>query len=332
MNPRRIRILGTGLAVPERKVTDQEIERELELPVGWVRRTGGVETRHWVTTETAAQLGAAAARMALARAEVAASDLDLIISAGGTEQQPIPCTAVFVQRELGLGESGIPAFDIDATCLSFLMAFDVASQFIEAGRYRRVLVVSPDIASVGLNPRHKESYTILGDGAGAVVLGPAEETSSAILTSRFNTWSSQAELCQIKGGGTKLYPTRYTPQNHDDFLFEMDGMGSFRFVSQVIDRFTDDLLRPVGRTIADIDFLVPHQASRLALDLVVKRRLRIPSEKMIDVLAQYGNTIAASIPMALHEAVTDGRIRRGHTLLLMGSSAGVSLGGTLLVY
>lgn len=332
MNPRRVRILGTGLAVPDRKVTDQEIERELSLPVGWVRRTGGVETRHWITTETAAQLGAKAARMALARAEVAASELDLIVSAGGTEQQPIPCTAVFVQRELGLEESGIPCFDIDATCLSFLMALDVAAQFVDAGRYRRVLVVSPDIASVGLNPQHKESYTILGDGAGAVVLGPAEETSSAILTCRFQTWSAQAELCQIKGGGTRLYPTRYTPENHGDFLFEMDGMGSFRFVSQVIEKFADDLLRPVGRTIADIDYLVPHQASRLALDLVVKRRLRVPSEKMIDVLAKYGNTIAASIPMALHEAVTDGRIRRGHTLLLMGSSAGVSLGGMLLVY
>ncbi len=332
MNPRRIRILGTGLAVPERTVTDQEIERDLALPVGWVRKTGGVETRHWVTTETAAHLGARAARMALERAEVAATDLDLIISAGGTEMQPIPCTAVFVQRELGLGESGIPAFDVDATCLSFLMALDIASQFIDAGRYRRILVVSPDIASVGLNRNHKESYTILGDGAGAVVLGPSEETSSAILTARFNTWSSQAELCQIKGGGTRLYPTRYTPETHDDFLFEMDGMGSFRFVSQVIERFMDDLLRPVGRTIADIDYLVPHQASRLALELIVKKRLRIPSEKMIDVLAKYGNTIAASIPMALHEAILDGRIRRGHTLLLTGSSAGLSLGGVLLVY
>jgi len=332
MNPRRVRILGTGLAVPERKVTDQEIERDLGLPVGWIRKTGGVETRHWITTETAAQLGARAARTALERAEVAPSDLDLILSAGGTEQQPIPCTAVFVQRELGLADSGIPAFDIDATCLSFLMALDVAAQFIDAGRYRRILVVSPDIASVGLNREHKESYTILGDGAGAVVVGPSGESSSAILTARFNTWSSQAELCQIKGGGTRIYPTHYTPERRNDFLFEMDGMGSFRFVSQVVEQFIDDLFRPTGRTLADVDYVVPHQASRLALELIIKKRLRVPSEKMVDVLAKYGNTIAASIPMALHEAILDGRIRRGQQLLLVGSSAGLSLGGMLVVY
>jgi 3-oxoacyl-[acyl-carrier-protein] synthase-3 len=220
---------------------------------------------------------------------------------------------------------------VRATCLSFLVAFDMAASFLAAGTYKRILIVSPEVASVGLNKKQRESYTLLGDGAGAVVVAlPEKGQASALVSARFGTWSQHADLCRIKGGGAKLYPTQLTDENRDDFLFEMDGVASYRAVAQVSPQFLADVLD--GRDIDDVAYVIPHQASRLAIELMFQRRLKIPAERVVNVLAKYGNTIAASIPMAMHDAIEDGRIERGDLLLLAGSSAGLSLGGLLVVY
>jgi 3-oxoacyl-[acyl-carrier-protein] synthase-3 len=331
-----LKILGTGIYLPKKAVTDVDLELELNLEQGWVKRTGGVKTRYFSNreTETTSMMGAEAAKMALANANMNLSEIDLILSASGSQEQVIPSTACFIQRALGLEDSGVASFDVNATCLSFVVALDLASYYLEAGTYKNILIVSSEIASVGLNKNHKESYTILGDGAAAVVVSktPHHELSG-IWGMKFNTYSSKANICQIQGGGTKLHPAVcLEPDNRELFMFEMDGREAFRFISHIAEDFFNSLLNPLKLSFSDIDYVIPHQASRLAMDYVLKKRLKIGEHQLIDTLEKYGNTIAASIPMALHEGICDGRIKRGHKLMLGGTSAGMSIGGMVLTY
>src|SRR4051812_26194470 len=173
-------------------------------------------------------MGAAAARQALAASGLAVSDLDAIICANSCPEQLIPCNGALVQRELGAGTSGIPAFDINSTCLSFLVAFDLASTLLEAGHYRRVLLVASEVASVGLDWDDPESC-LFGDAAAAVVLArtPAGMTSR-VLRSRIETHGEGADSCRIRAGGTHVFGTNYTKERRHEFLFAMDGPGLYR--------------------------------------------------------------------------------------------------------
>lgn len=332
---KRLKILGTGIYLPKNEVTDLDLELELNIEQGWIKRTGGVLTRYFsdMETETTSMMGAEAAKMALGNAKIDVSQIDLILSASGSQEQVIPSTACFIQRALGLEDSGVASFDVNATCLSFVVAMDLASHYLEAGTYKNILIVSSEIASVGLNKNHKESYTILGDGAAAVVVSKTPDNeSSGLLSMRFNTYSSRANICQIQGGGTKLHPVNLDTNRRDLFMFEMDGREAFRFISHLSEDFFSELLKPTSFSLSDIDFVIPHQASRMAMDYVLKKRLKIREDKLIDTLEKYGNTIAASIPMALHDGICDGRIKRGQTLILAGTSAGMSIGGLVLTY
>lgn len=334
---RPLRLVSTGMALPRTRVGASELEARIGLPEGWIAAKSGVMTRYFAEPdETASRLGAAAARQALQRAGLEATDLDLILSASGSTEQAIPCTAALIHRELGLQQAGIPAFDIDSTCLSFVTALDVAASFLASGRYRRILVVSAEIASVGLNWAERESATIMGDGAAAAILEAAPASAgTGLISARMETYSSGAELTRVQGGGTK-----YPPQRHEGDLasyverytrFEMDGRGVFKLSAAVLAEFVPRFFAQAGLTLEDVALVVPHQASLAALYLV-QRRLGVPDAKWMLTAPEYGNTIAASIPMALDLAISTGRLQRGQNVMLLGTSAGFSVGAAVLSY
>lgn len=257
---------------------------------------------------------------------------------------PFRATAALVHARLGLQDSGIPAYDMGATCLSFIAAMDHASLKIAAGQARRVLIVSADIASVGLDWSRPEAAAIFGDGAAAVVLGrsaPSGEfemdgaggggdaAQSGLLSLQLETWSEGRDACVLAAGGTRVNPARQGGIAPDEALFRMDGQAAFRVAARRLPRFLARLLASAGVSRDDIDVVVPHQASAQALDHA-RALIGFCKARTVDIFATHGNQIATSIPTALHHAVTDGRLAPGQIALLIGTSAGISIGGAVL--
>ncbi|WP_257388820.1 3-oxoacyl-[acyl-carrier-protein] synthase III C-terminal domain-containing protein, partial [Tahibacter caeni] len=283
---------------------------------------------------SAAELGAAAARDALAAAGLELADVDLLMAASATMDQAMPCNAALIHRELGEAARGLPAFDVGASCLGFLVALDTASALIAAGRYRRVLVVAADIASCGLDWTHLEASAIFGDGAAAFVVdgdetGNAAQAPAGLLAASFATYSEGAHFCEIRGGGSRHHPSRIDEPFAPLAQFRMDGQAVFRLAARHLGEFIDALLARAGLERGAIDLVVPHQASRHGLDFLA-RLLRLPAARLVDIFATHGNQVAASLPSALHAARADGRLQAGMNVLLIGTGAGVSLGGLVL--
>lgn len=327
---RPVRLLGTGAALPPVCLTSAELDRRLGLAPGTVARRTGVRQR-WVETErSAAELGADAARAALDAAGLTLGDVDCIVSANGTPDQALPCNAALLHEALGLGRAGVPAFDVGASCLSFLVALDTVSCLVQAGRFERVLVVSSDLASCGLDWSRLEASGIFGDGAAAAVLGPSRG-GSAVLATAFETHSDGAHLCEIRGGGSRHPPGRTEGPYLPLTLFSMDGRGVFRMAAERLPGFVERLLDAAGVRLEDVSLVVPHQASAHALAWL-RRRFGLAPERVVDVFSERGNQVAASLPTALDAAVRSGRLRRGDTVLLLGTGAGLSLGGAVLCW
>lgn len=325
-----VRITGIGSYLPDRVVSNAELEAAFGLTSGWILERTGVRERRRCNGESAAFMAAAAAQHALQMAGLTADDLTAIIGASSTPQQAIPCTAVFVQRELGATEGIAACFDVNATCLSFLAAFDVASRLVAAGAHEHVLVFSSESAGKSLNPDEPESAVLFGDAAAAVIVSRAGDSSSALHCTRQQTWHSGAELSQITGGGTLHHPNDpHTTAAHN--LFAMRGPQLFRKAAPLLVPFMDALCAGAGWERADINAVVPHQASRHGIELGWKL-LGFREDQIVVNLESRGNCIAASIPLALAEAVASGRIRRGDRVLLFGLAAGLSLGGAAITF
>lgn len=330
MQERQVKILSTGKYLPKNRVTAQELGQRLGLPPGWVEKKSGVLIRHFVEDETASEMGAFAAKAALEVAGLSFDEIDCLICTSGIPEQAIPCTASLIQKHLGGESSGIPAFDINSTCLSFITGLDVISYAIAAGRYRRVLLVATEVA-MGLNWQDKESCTLFGDGAAAAIaVQSEEEAGSRILCSRMETYSKGAHLSECRGGGNKLHPKEYA-EHPENFLFSMDGKGIYRLASQILPSFVERMLAECQLTMAEMDLVIPHQASLMSMQLM-RKHLGVPEDKWMAIVENHGNTIAASVPMALHEAVAGGKLQRGDRVMLLGTSAGFSVGGIILEY
>jgi 3-oxoacyl-[acyl-carrier-protein] synthase-3 len=287
----------------------------------WIIEQTGVLTRH-VSDLSQEDMGARAAAQALGNGPPP----DLIINASAVPRQVIPDTSAFIQQAMGL--KGIASFSVHATCLSFAVARQAAAGLISAHAYRRVLIVSPDLGTRGRNYDEPESAALFGDGAAAVVVEPtAQGESSALLSFQMSTWPEWAHLTEVRGGGTRLHPQ--DPETRpEDNLFHMDGPTVYKVALRHWALVFKRVLREAGVKQEDIDLLVPHQASGRAVSAAT--RFGFNMERVVSTIAEEGNCVAASMPLALSRACTDGRIQRGDLVLLGGTGAGMSVLACLL--
>lgn len=326
---RSVKILGSGTFQPGDPVFSAEIDRRLNVPTGFIEDALGIEQRYFAKTFKSSEMGAIAAKKALDRAGIEICDIDLVISASAVMEQPIPTLAILIQEQLKMQGMGIPALDINTTCLSFLSALDMISYAVEAGAYRNVLLVSSEMPSCGLDWSKPEICGNFGDGAAAAVISKSNNDGAKILGSKFESYCEGARHNELKSGGTLINASAETQALLEGAIFRMDGPASYRLAARHFRGFIADLLKNSDVTMDDIDAVIPHQASAEAL-LRMRRGLRIPEEKFIDVFGKFGNQISASIPTALHEAIDSQRVSVGDNILLIGTAAGLTLGGLVM--
>jgi 3-oxoacyl-[acyl-carrier-protein] synthase-3 len=329
----RLKILATGSYLPPSVVTSEDIDRSLGWELGTAHTLSGVESRRYVFKEKACDMAAQAVEQALKRSGLAPQDIDLLMCASGTPQQPLPCNASLVAERLGPAWSGKPAFDVNSTCLGAVVALDMANSLIVSGRYQTIMVVASDIASCGLNPKQPEAYALFGDGAAAVLVSrdPDPEGVSKICGSVLHTYAEGAHLTEISAGGSAFPGYLYEPSVHDRYLFHMEGPKVYRLASMHVPSAVNELYQKSGVRREDIRWFVPHQASGAAVELL-RRKLEFPKDRMVYTLPDCGNTIASSIPIALDWAVNEGGLQRGEHVMLFGTAAGFTVGGMILVY
>jgi 3-oxoacyl-[acyl-carrier-protein] synthase-3 len=323
-----VAVRGTGSVTGSRVVTSAFLDELHGRPPGTTQAHSGVVSRPWVSPDqTSSMLAADAIRLALAAAQAEAVDLDAVIIAAAVAEQPMPTTAMLTLGHLGLEATNTVAFDVNASCLGFLAAFDVAALGIAAGRWRRVAVAATDIASVGLDHTDLDSSALFGDGAGAVVLEPAD-AGQGILAIRWETFPSGSALCGIPAGGTR-WNISNPPERQTDYLFHMQGMGLTRLATKHLPRLVAETLDEAGLTADEIDVVIPHQASSLGMRYA-RERLGFHADKVVDILGDHGNQVSASLPTALDHAVRSGRLGPGRTALLLGTGAGVARAAMVL--
>jgi 3-oxoacyl-[acyl-carrier-protein] synthase-3 len=328
----RVQIRGLGTYLPQRRVASPELESELGLPSGWIpHRTGVLERRRADERETSVDMAGAAACAALDDAGIGPGDVDLIVAASAGPHQSVPCTASLIQSALGCGDGSNACFDVNATCLSFLFGLHVAAQFVAGEAYHRVLVVSSEKTGQLLDREEPESAVLLGDGAAAaVVTASGPEDCGRVWLSRFQTHGSGAGLTVCRGGGSGQHPNDPTTTAKMN-RFQMQGPAVYRMATRILGPFLDRFFTELRWDRADFDAVVPHQASGPGVQLLT-RFFGFSAEQVVTTYATHGNCVAASLPLALAQAVKEGRIRRGHDVLLAGTGAGLTVGAMAITF
>jgi 3-oxoacyl-[acyl-carrier-protein] synthase III len=325
-------IAGLGKYLPQRRVHNAELEGQLGLPAGWIAQRTGVLERRYVSHESSVSMATEAAKIAIEMAGLELKDIDCMIGASAAPQQALPCTAALVQRALRAPDGGSLCFDLNATCLSFLLALQQAALLLEMGPYQHILIFSSEIVSVSLNPREPESYTLFGDGAAAVVVskGTGINGTARLEGAAFQTFSSGADFTRVLGGGTLHHPN--DPKTTFDMnVFEMDGPAIFKQATRLMNPMLERLFSQIGWSREQIDAVIPHQASKHAMEQLTRRLGFLESQVFVN-LERRGNCVAASIPLALVEAVETGRLERGGRALLVGTAAGLTLGAVAITF
>jgi 3-oxoacyl-[acyl-carrier-protein] synthase-3 len=315
------RIVGTGSYLPPRIVTNHELATRVDTSDEWIVSRTGIRQRHIADeSQTSSDLALEASRAALGAAGTSANDLDLIIVATSTPDYVFPSTACLLQAKLGV--RGCAAFDVQAVCSGFVYALAVADSFVRSGQSRNALVVGTEVFSRILDWNDRATCVLFGDGAGAVVLRADERPG--VHASVLHADGSQAGILAVPGNvcGGRIVGSPFVT---------MDGPAVFKFAVRVLDEVARETVARCGVQLADIDWLIPHQANVRILDATVKR-LGLPAEKLVVTVDRHGNTSAASVPLALDLALRDGRIRRGHKVMLQGVGGGFTWGASLVEF
>jgi len=319
-------IIGTGSYLPKKVLTNLDLEKRVETSDQWIlERTGIHERRIASDKEAASDLAVIAAQRSLEMARVNAAELDLIIVATATPDMLFPSTACLVQDRIGASRAF--AFDLSAACSGFLYALSVADQYIRSGSARTVLIIGSEVMSMLIDWTDRSTCILFGDGAGAAVL-KAHRARRGVLSTHIHSDGSLWDLICVPGGGSRIPPSKETLQRRLNFL-KMKGNETFKVAVRTLEEAAREALEANHFTTEDLDYLIPHQAN-LRIIQSVAQRLDLPMEKVVINLQHYGNTSAASIPIALDEAVRTGRIKEGHLILLEAFGGGLTWGSALI--
>jgi len=319
-------IIGTGSALPIRVLTNDDLARMVETSDEWIRTRSGIRERHICSPgETTSTLATQAARAALEMAGLKAADVDLIIVGTCTPDMPMPSTACLVQKALGAKNAA--AFDVSAACSAFVYALSVADKFIKADPKMKALVIGAEVMSSRVDWSDRGTCVLFGDGAGAAVL-TGTKGKRGILASRLKCDGSLWELLYIKGGGCLYPPGAPTSENGVNYI-RMKGSEVFKYAVRAMEEVAREVLTDQGLTGADLKLFIPHQANVRIIEAIANR-LGVPLDKILVNIDRYGNTSAATIPIALDEAVRGGRIQKNDLVLLDAFGGGFTWGATLI--
>jgi 3-oxoacyl-[acyl-carrier-protein] synthase-3 len=319
-------IVGTGMGLPERVLTNFDLEQMVDTTDEWIRTRTGIQERRIVRPgEAASDLATLAARGALEQAGVEPEEVDLIIVGTVTGDMVFPSTACRVQRRLGATRCG--AMDLSAACAGFIYGLSVAAQFVSNGTYDTILVIGVDCLSTVVDWTDRNTCVLFGDGAGAVVVRPVER-GFGLLGFHLGADGGGEDLLKVEAGGSYRPASLETVQRRQHYI-QMAGQEVFKFAVRIQGETCEQVLEKAGLTGADIDWFIPHQANTRIIDAAA-RRLGLPPEKVFLNLHRYGNTSAASIPIALTEAQQEGLLRYGHHVLMAGFGAGLTWGGAVV--
>ncbi|OGL61956.1 MAG: 3-oxoacyl-ACP synthase [Candidatus Tectomicrobia bacterium RIFCSPLOWO2_12_FULL_69_37] len=324
----RSAILGTGSYVPEKVLTNADLEKMVDTSDQWIRERTGIRERRVAGPELAASdLGVPAARNALEAAGMDPNDIDLIIFTTLTPDTMCPAAACWLQA--GIGANKAAAFDLNAACSGFIYGLQAADAYVRSGLMRNVLLVSVDVMTRVIDWSDRGTCILWGDGAGAVVLGAARDGRKGVIDSLVRSDGREAELIYIAGSGSRLSPiTPQAVQNHDHTL-KMKGQGTFKTAVRCFTDVCVETLDRNGMKLSDVDVFIPHQANLRIIEAVAKR-LRLSMDRIIVTVDKYGNMSSATIPVALDEWVREGRIRRGDHVLMAAFGGGLTWGASLI--
>lgn len=317
------RILATGSYLPDKVLTNHDLEKIVDTTDQWITERTGIKQRHIVADgETTCDLAEQAAKNAIEAAGIDPQSIDLIIVATTTPDRIFPSTACLLQQRLNI--HGCPAFDVQAVCTGFLYALDIADKYIKTGTAKRVLVVGAESLSRIIDWTDRSTCVLFADGAGAVILEASEEPG--ILSSRIHADGSFAELLTTNGGISDT-----NPEGLDAVHIEMKGNEVFKMAVNTLGRIVDEILAANNMEKSDVDWLVPHQANIRIINATA-RKLKMSTDHVVTTVQNHGNTSAASVPLALDTAVRDGRIKRGETILLEAFGGGFTWGSALIKF
>lgn len=322
-----MKIISTGIALPTNTITAAELDKKLNKPIGYSFKNSGIEYRYHADYQASqADLAVQALNNALQRNNISPDSIDLLISASAIPIQALPYSAAhIIQKSQLLAKT--PGLDINVSCVSFITALHTAASLIHSKSYKRMAIISAELASRGLNWDDEESSMIFGDGAACAIIEEGDGTSG-ILSYLLETHTDGIELCEIKAGGTRR--NLRSGMDASDFLFQMQSKPLFKLAAKHIEPFFQELLDSAGLSLYDLKTIIPHQASHLSLEHM-RKRLKIPTEAFINIYRFRGNQIAASIPSALHEACISNRFKDLQPAMLVGTAAGLTFAGMILL-
>lgn len=327
MTPVRAKISALGTYVPPRLLTNQDLEKMVETTDQWILDRVGIRERHIVDKGMAtSDLATEAAKVALAQRGIEPSDVDAIIVATVSPDMLFPCTACIVQHKLGA--KSVWGFDLNGACSAFLYAVQVGSQFISTGAHKKVLVIGADVMSSIIDYTDRATCVIFGDGAGAVILEPAENDSVGMIDYLHEVDGSGGCFLYMPGGGS-LHPSTHETVDKKMHYVHQDGQAVFKFAVRKQTELCERLLERNGMTAKDIDAFIPHQANRRII-MATADRIGLSEDKVIINIDRFGNTTAGTIPLAMNTAREEGKLKKGSMVLMASVGAGFTVGAALL--
>ncbi len=326
----RTRIAGTGSYLPEKVLTNFDIEKLVETTDAWIKERTGIERRHiCADDEATTDLALRAANKALESAGITFDQLDMIIFCTVTGDHLMPSSACILQSKLGC--KGIPAFDLQAACSGFIYGLSVGDNFIRSGQYKNILLVGAEVIHRYVDYKDRDTCILFGDGAGAVILGRAQpDDHQVVCSTHLGAEGSLADLFFLQAGGSKTPITHELLDRRENFM-KMKGREIFKNAVRTMAGACEQAMAFNQLTVEDIDWLIPHQANYRIMEAVA-HFFDFPKEKVISIVHEMGNTSAATIPVALDWAFRDGRIKRGQTLLLTAFGAGLTSGSAVVKF